>query len=251
MHPRLSGQVTIIIDIFSLLLISGIDYDERTILLTSHKGILMNMKFPNCNPSIKPIKDLIQYVMHDLTHEFVYFFTHSRFFVDGSFRLYIMEKKDFTQLPVYAFKSESQKLHLQNCLMREFYLNNKYFMNGLRPTTVPFFINRGASSKRTYVDRYITDDIVSIEFASNHQFTFPFESAHCYSIGYDILGTPILSNNNDDDIEITNIIKISDRISRLQPQILFLSIYPCVLSTYHEEADHQTHPYVRQFSLRV
>ena len=248
MHPRLSGQVTIIIDIFSLLLlllISGIDYDERTILLTSHKGILMNMKFPNCDFSIKQIEDLIRYVTRDLRHQFVYFFTHSRFLVDGSFRLYIMEKNDFLQLPVYVFKSESQKLHLQNCLMREFYLNNKYFMNGLKPTTVPFFIDR-ASSKRTYVDRYITDDIVSVEFASNHQFTFPFESAHCYSVGHDILGTPILSNNGD-DIEITNIIiKISERISRLQPQILFLSIYHCVLSTYREEAD-QTPPYVRAF----
>ena len=241
MHPRLSGQVTIIIDIFSLLLlllISGIDYDERTILLTSHKGILMTMRFPNCDFSaIKQIKDLIRYVTRDLRHEFVYFFTHSRFLVDGSFRLYMMKKNDFLQLPIYAFKFESQKLHLQNCLMREFYLNNKYFMNGLQPTTVPFFIDRGASSKRTYVDRYITDDIVSVEFASNHQFTFPFESAHCYSVGHNILGTPILSNNDDDDIEITNIIKISNRISRLQPKILFLSICRCVLSTYREEDD--------------
>ena len=191
MHPCLSGRVTIIIDIFSLLLISGIDYDERTILLTSHKGILMTMKFPNCDISIKKIEDLIQYVTRDLRHEFVYFFTHSRFLIDGSFRLYMMEKNDFIQLPVYAFKSESQKLHLQNCLMREFYLNNKYFMNGLQPTTVPFSINRGASSKRTYVNRYITDDIVSVEFASNHQFTsFPFESAHCYSIGQTSLAHP-------------------------------------------------------------
>ena len=206
----------------------------------------MHMKFPNCDEfSIKQIEDLIRFVTHDLRHEFVYFFTHSRFLVDGSFCLYMMEKKDFLQLPIYTFKSESQKLHSQNCLMREFYLNKKYFMNGLRPTTVPTFIDR-ASSERTYVDRYITDDIVSVEFASNHQFTLPFESAHCYSIGHDILRTPILSNNDIDENGITNIIKITNRISRLQPQILFTFIYHCVLSTYREEDD-QTPHYVRPF----
>ena len=128
--------------------------------------------------------------------------------------------------------------------MREFYLN-KYFMNGLKPTTVPTFIDC-ASSERTYVDQYITDDIVSVEFASSHQFTFPFESAHCYSMGHDILGTPIFSNNDIDERGITNIIKISNRISHLQPQILFTSIYRCVLSTYREEDD-QTPHYVCPF----
>ena len=111
----------------------------------------MNMKFQNCEFSIKQIKDLVRYITHDPRHEFVYFFTHSRFLVDGSFRLYMMEKKEFLQLPIYAFKSESQKLHSQNCIMREFYLSNKYFMNGLRPTTVPDFIDR-APSERTYID---------------------------------------------------------------------------------------------------
>ena len=151
-----------------------------------------------------------------------------------------MEKNDFLQLPIYAFKSESKKLHSQNCIMREFYLNNKYFMNGLRPTTVPVFIDR-APSERTYIDRYITDNIVSVEFASNHRFTFPFESAHCYSVGHDILGTPILSNDDIDENGIRAIIKISNRIRRLQPQILFLSIYRCVLSTYREEDDQTPH----------
>ena len=243
MHPRLSGQATIIIDIFSLLLlllISGINHDERTILLARHKGILMNMKFQNCEFSIKEIEDLLQYVTHDLRHEFVYFFTHTKLLVDGSFRLYMMEKKEFLQLPIYTFKSESQKLHSQNCIMREFYLSNKYFMNGLRTTTVPVFIDR-APSERTYVDRYITDDIVSVEFASNHQFTFPFESAHCYSVGHDILGTPLLSNDDIDENRITTIIKITNRIRRLRPQILFLSIYRCVLSVYREEDDQTPH----------
>ena len=225
-----------------LLLISGINHDERTILLTRHKGILMNMTFQNCEFSIKQIEDLVQYVTRDLRHEFVYFFTHSRFLVDGSFRLYVMEKKEFLQLPIYAFKSESQKLHSQNCIMREFYLSNKYFMNGLRPTTVPVFVDC-APSERAYIDRYITDNIVSVEFASNRRFTFPFESAHCYSIGHDILGTPILSNDDDiDENGITTIIKITNRIRRLQPKILFTSIYRCVLSVYHEEDD-QTPPY--------
>ena len=128
--------------------------------------------------------------------------------------------------------------------MREFYLNNKYFMNGLRPTTVPVFIGHddAPSSEQTYVDRYITDDIVSVEFASDHQFTFPFESVHCYSVGDDILGTPILSNDDIDENGITTIIKITNRIRCLQLQILFLTIYRCVLSTYREEDD-QTLPY--------
>ena len=245
MHPRLSGQVMIILDIFSLLPILGINHDERTILLARHKGILMTMKVQNCQFSIKQIEDLLQHVTRDLRHEFVYFFTHCKFLVDGIFRLYMMKKKEFLQLPIYTFKSESQKLHSKNCIMREFYLNNKYFMNGLRPTTVPAFIghdNDAPSSVRTYVDRYITDDIVSVEFANDHQFTFPFESAHCYSVGDDILGTPILSNDDINEKEITTIIKITNRIRRLQPQILFLTIYRCALSAYREEDD-QTPPY--------
>ena len=200
----------------------------------------MHMKLPDCNFSIKQIEDLIRFVTHDLRQSFVYFFTHSRFLVDGSFRLYIVDKELSFQIPIYSFKNEHQKKHSQNCLMREFYLDNKYFMNGLKPTTIPTFLNP-MSSEETYVDRYITDDVVSVELASNYQFTFPFESAHCYSIGNDILSTPLSSNNDIDhnDNKMINVIKITNRLKRLQPQIFFTSIYHCILSCYYEEGSPQ------------
>ena len=190
------------------------------------------MKFPNCNFSIKQIEDLICFITHDLRQSYVYFFTQSRYLIDGSFRLYMMDKTDLLQIPIYMFVSENQKLHSQNCLMREFSLNHKYFMNGLKPTTVPTFLDHSSSVGETYIHRYIADDVVSVEFASNYQFTFPFETAHCHSVGKDILSTPISDND-----EMINIIKITNRLKRLQPQILVSSIYYCILSSYHEEDD--------------
>ena len=225
-----------------MLLFSGSDYDEKTLLLTSHRGILLYMKFPNCGLSIKQIEELIHFVTHDLRTSFVYFFTHSRFLIDGSFRLHMMNKVDFFQIPIYKFKTNEQKLHAQNCLMREFYLNNKYFMNGLRPSTVPTFLNHNASSN--YVHRHIAHDVVSVDFNSTHTFSFPFETAHYYSMGEDILGTPI--SNDDDDDEILNVIKIISRIKRLQPKIEISSIYDCILSSYTEKEDtsyHQDRPF--------
>ena len=193
-----------------MLLFSGSDYDEKTLLLTNHRGILLNMKFPNCGLSIKQIEELLRFVTHDLRTSFVYFFTHSRFLIDGSFRLYMMNKVDFFQIPIYKFKTNEQKLHAQNCLMREFYLNNKYFMNGLRPSTVPTFLDHNTSSN--YVHRHIAHNVVSVDFNSTHTFLFPFETAHCYSMREDILGTPI--SNDDDDDKILNVIKIISRIKR-------------------------------------
>ena len=225
-----------------MLLFSGSDYDEKTLLLTNHRGILLNMKFPNCGLSIKQIEELIRFVTHDLRTSFVYFFTHSRFLIDGSFRLYMMNKEDFFQIPIYKFKTNEQKLHAQNCLMREFYLNNKYFMNGLRPSTVPTFLDHNALSN--YVHRHIAHDVVSVDFNSTHTFSFLFETAHYYSMGEDILGTPI-SNDNDDN-KILNVIKIINRIKRLQPKIEISSIYDCILSSYTEEGDtsyHQDRPF--------
>ena len=225
-----------------MLLFSGSDYDEKTLLLTSHRGILLYMKFPNCGLSIKQIEELIRFVTHDLRTSFVYFFMHSRFLIDGSFRLYMMNKVDFFQIPIYKFKTNEQKLHAQSCLMREFYLNNKYFMNGLRPSTVPTFLDHNASSN--YVHRHIAHDIVSVDFNSTHTFSFPFETTHCYSMGEDILGTPI--SNDDDDDKILNVIKIISRIKRLQPKIEISSIYDCILSSYTEKEDtsyHQDRPF--------
>ena len=81
-------------------------------------------------------------------------------------------------------------------------------MNGLRPSTVPTFLNHNASSN--YVHRHIAHDVVSVDFNSTHMFSFPFETAHYYSMGEDILGTPI--SNDDDDNKILNVIKIINRI---------------------------------------
>ena len=200
----------------------------------------MHMKLSDCNFSIKQVEDLIRFITHDLRQSFVYFFTHSRFLIDGSFRLYIMDKELSFQIPIYSFTNERKKKHSQNCLMREFYLNNKYFMNGLKPTTVPTFLNPTLSDE-TYIDRYITDDIISIEFASNYQSMFPFESAHCYSIGNDILSTPLSSNNDIDhnDNKMINVIKITNRLKRLQRQIFLTSIYHCIFSCYYEEGSPQ------------
>ena len=137
------------------------------------------------------------------------------------------------------FKSRKEQLHLQNCLMREFYLNNKYFMNGIRPTTVPTFLDRDPQTQQIYIDCYITDDIVSVEFASNKKFKLPFESAHCYATSRDLLATPITSQNDVDhnDDKMNNVLKIINRIKTLQPPISFTSIYHCLLSVYREEKD--------------
>ena len=81
----------------------------------------MHMTYPDAEMKPNLIEELIRYVTSDFKQRYDFFIT-GKPTSNKSFRLYMIDKHDFLELPLYKYKNEFQKQHAYQCVLHDFFL---------------------------------------------------------------------------------------------------------------------------------
>ena len=158
------------------------------LIIDQYRGIVITLSDES---NLNQTEELIRYVTNDFKHTYnFYVTTKSESSEDKSFRLYMIDKISFLNLPLYKYQTKEQKLHAYQCLSHDFSLRRKYELNGYKTYTLPLFTPKEIEYKLH--TQSIGSSIVSIE-ANRKDLTlnFPIYAAHCYSNERELTSSPM------------------------------------------------------------
>ena len=222
-----------------IILLLGKDNQVMQLTVTQYRGIVMHLTHPDDEMiNSKLNEELIRYVTNEFKHHYNFLITGSPS-TNKTFRLYMVDKSDFLQLPLYKYKNDDyrQRTHAYQCVLHDFFLQRTYELNGFKPCTLPAFLPPKESNN--YKKRVIGNDIVSVEYVHEGLPIFPFDAAHCCSNEIEMTSTPLSTKDDPERNEekMLKVIKIIHRIRKLRPSMTIFPICHCVFSKYNELPD--------------
>ena len=170
--------------------------------VTQYRGIVMHLTHPEDETITSNLnEELVRYVTNEFKQQYNFLITSSPPSSNKSFRIYMIDKSDFLHLPLYKYKNNYQKTHAYRCVLHDFYLRRTYELNGFKTCTLPSFVSNLLQKGPKYKTKTVGKDIVSVEILNEGLFTFPFDTAHCYSNEKEITSSPMTTKDDPEEDE--------------------------------------------------